>query len=57
MHWVTWFKPPLRFEPGSPAWEADDVPTDNDNDNENTLFDNNIQIEITIYKEFKLTKL
>ncbi len=26
---------------------------DNDNDNENTLFDHNIQIEITIYKQFK----
>ncbi len=26
---------------------------DNDNDNENTLFDHNIQIEITIYKKFK----
>ncbi len=25
----------------------------NDNDNENTLFDHNIQIEITIYKQFK----
>ncbi len=24
----------------------------NDNDNENTLFDHNIQIEITIYKQF-----
>ncbi len=24
-----------------------------DNDNENTLFDHNIQIEITIYKQFK----
>ncbi len=23
------------------------------NDNENTLFDHNIQIEITIYKQFK----
>ncbi len=26
---------------------------DNDNDNDNTLFDHNIQIEITIYKQFK----
>ncbi len=26
---------------------------DIDNDNENTLFDHNIQIEITIYKQFK----
>ncbi len=26
---------------------------DNDNENENTLFDHNIQIEITIYKQFK----
>ncbi len=26
---------------------------DTDNDNENTLFDHNIQIEITIYKQFK----
>ncbi len=26
---------------------------DNDNDIENTLFDHNIQIEITIYKQFK----
>ncbi len=26
---------------------------DNDNDNENTLFDHNIHIEITIYKQFK----
>ncbi len=26
---------------------------ENDNDNENTLFDHNIQIEITIYKQFK----
>ncbi len=25
----------------------------NDNDNENTLFDHNIQIEITIYKLFR----
>ncbi len=25
----------------------------NVNDNENTLFDHNIQIEITIYKQFK----
>ncbi len=24
-----------------------------DNDNENTLFDHNIQIEITIYKQFR----
>ncbi len=29
------------------------VVNDNDNDNENTLFDHNIQIEITIYKQFK----
>ncbi len=25
----------------------------NDNDNDNSLFDHNIQIEITIYKQFK----
>ncbi len=31
---------------------VNDWPQDN-NDNENTLFDHNIQIEITIYKQFK----
>ncbi len=25
---VTWDKPPLRFEPGSPALEVDDLPTE-----------------------------
>ncbi len=29
------------------------VAMENDSDNENTLFDYNIQIEITIYKQFK----
>ncbi len=28
MHWVTQVKPPLGFEPGSPDWEADDLPTE-----------------------------
>ncbi len=28
MHWVTQEKTPLGFEPGSPAWEADDLPTE-----------------------------
>ncbi len=28
MHWVTRIKPPLGFEPGSPVWEADDLPTE-----------------------------
>ncbi len=28
MHWLTWVKPPLGFKPGSPAWEADDLPTE-----------------------------
>ncbi len=28
MHWVTRVKPPLRFEPGSPGWEVDDLPTE-----------------------------
>ncbi len=28
MHWVTRVKPPQRFEPGSPYWEADDLPTE-----------------------------
>ncbi len=27
-HWVTRVKPPLGFEPGSPAWEADDLLTE-----------------------------
>ncbi len=28
MHWVIWVKPPPGFEPRSPAWEADDLPTE-----------------------------
>ncbi len=28
MHWVTRVKHPLGFEPRSPAWEADDLPTE-----------------------------
>ncbi len=28
MHWVTWVKPPPGFKPGSPDWEADDLPTE-----------------------------
>ncbi len=44
-------------EPGGDSSEALMTMTmtmnDNDNDNENTLFDHNIQIEITIYKQFK----
>ncbi len=27
MHWLTWVKPPLGFEPRSPVWEVDDLPT------------------------------
>ncbi len=30
-----------------------DNDNDNDNDNEKTLFDHNVQVEITIYKQFK----
>ncbi len=33
--------------------ETNSFNNDNDNDNENTLFDHNIHIEITIYKQFK----
>ncbi len=28
MHWVTWVKPPLGFEPRCPAWEVDNLPTE-----------------------------
>ncbi len=28
MHWVTQVKPPPGFKPGSPDWEADDLPTE-----------------------------
>ncbi len=28
MHWVTQVKSTPRFEPGSPDWEADDLPTE-----------------------------
>ncbi len=28
MHWVTRVKPPLGFEPGLPAWEADNLPSE-----------------------------
>ncbi len=28
MHLVTWVKPPPGFDPGSPDWEADDLPTE-----------------------------
>ncbi len=35
------------------VWIGGMTMTMNDNDNENTLFDHNIQIEIAIYKQFK----
>ncbi len=60
MHWVTRVKHPQGFEPGSPAWEADDLPTKLSLPtawsyvNANDLYSQDMHIDIAIYTVAKL---